>query len=215
MNMTERPDTIPAEAFRFMEDLAAQNTKAFFEAHRDRFQHDVKAPFAALLGALEACGEGPFKTYRIHRDIRFSADKSPYKTIHGAIDGTGHRYLHIAADGLLVAAGAYVFDKNALKQYRALVADDRFGPMLERIVAELASRGIDVEPGGATPLKTAPRGVDPGHPRIGLLRHKGLVAMRHLPARPRKIGEAAAEAADFWKTCAPLCNWLERTRGPR
>ena len=96
----------PAEALEFYEGLAADNSKAYWTAHKDSYERDVYAPMAALLAELEPdFGEG--KTFRPYRDVRFSADKSPYKTNIGATVGDDG-YVQLDARGLAVGSGMSV-----------------------------------------------------------------------------------------------------------
>ena len=95
---------------------------------------------------LAAAGFGPFKIFRMNRDIRFSPDKSPYKTQHGAAheaDGTVY-YVHLDASGLMAACGAYMMAPDQLERYREAVADDNTGPALQGILNDLSERGFEV-----------------------------------------------------------------------
>ena len=96
-------------ATQFFEDLEDQNTREFWLAHKELFDREVREPMAALLDSLPAEYQ-PFKVFRMNRDIRFSADKSPYKTMHGAAHGVpgAVHYLHLDASGLMVACGSYM-----------------------------------------------------------------------------------------------------------
>jgi uncharacterized protein (DUF2461 family) len=95
------------DATAFFADLEEDNSQRFWHANKDRYNASVHAPFAAVLDELEP-EWGPFKTFRMNRDVRFSTDKSPYKTMHGAVSRTcPYRYLHIDKEGVLLVAGAY------------------------------------------------------------------------------------------------------------
>ena len=93
----------PDEAFDFYEGLQADNSKAYWTAHRETYETAVRAPLVALLAALEdEFGAG--HVFRPYRDVRFSKDKTPYKDHQGAFaevgDAVGY-YVQISADGLL------------------------------------------------------------------------------------------------------------------
>src|SRR4029453_4899767 len=93
-------------ATQFFEDLEDQNTREFWLAHKDVFEREVREPMASLLDSLPEEYQ-PFKVFRMNRDIRFSPDKSPYKTQHGAVhetDGTVY-YLHFDARALMARVG--------------------------------------------------------------------------------------------------------------
>ena len=121
-------------------------------------------------------GEG--KVFRPYRDVRFSADKSPYKTAMGAsLSGGG--YIHLSAEGLGAGCGMYMMAPDQLERFRRAVSDDRSGAELTRVVAKVTKAGIEVSAHDA--LKTAPKGYPKDHPRIELLRQKGLMTWKHWP----------------------------------
>jgi len=161
---------------------------------------------------------GDVKVFRQNRDIRFSADKSPYKTrTYGVIfDRPGSAptvYAQISATGLFAGSGYYRLASDQLERLRAAVADDATGPGLEQAVA--AAHGAGIETFGET-LKTAPRGYPRDHPRIALLRHKSLVGGSRLAPRARGIARKAAldHARSTWAACDPLNAWLDANVGP-
>src|SRR5262245_58784474 len=125
----------PPEALAFFRDLARDNTKAFFEAHREIYETAVREPMVALIA--ESSQEfGPGKIFRIHRDLRFSKIKTPYHTHIAATLGGGQvaaYYLQLTADGLFVAAGAHGIDRPALERYRDAVDSVPSGTRLAQI----------------------------------------------------------------------------------
>ncbi|HEU4909928.1 MAG TPA: DUF2461 domain-containing protein, partial [Propionibacteriaceae bacterium] len=169
------------KAAQFFAGLERDNSKDYWTANKAVFEEEVKEPMAALVDSLPERFQ-PFKTFRMNRDIRFSPDKSPYKTQHGAAhetDGTVY-YLHLDARGLMAACGAYMMTPDQLERYRESVAADASGRALEDILSELSQRGIEVGHGMTEPLKTAPRGYPKDHPRLDLLRQKAVSAHRRL-----------------------------------
>jgi uncharacterized protein (DUF2461 family) len=93
------------------------------------------------------------------------------------------------------------------------VADDRRGTALERIVGSLRGQGLDVR--SFDELKSAPRGYPKDHPRIELLRYKGVVAMRSWPPGPwLGTTEVRDRVATFLRSAAPLVDWLTANVGP-
>ncbi len=202
----------PPAALAFYAGLRADNTKAYWEAHRHVWEDAARRPMLALIAVL-ADEFGPFRVFRPYRDVRFSRDKAPYKDHLGAVGerpgGTAH-YVHLSAAGLLAATGHYVMAGDQLERFRAAVADDRHGTELERIIARLEAAGLAVGPGGEDPLKTAPRGYPADHPRIGLLRGKGLAVTRHFGAPAwLHTPEVVDHLATFWRAAAPLNGWLD------
>ncbi len=201
----------PAEAVEFYRGLSANNTKAYWTAHKQVYDAQVHAPMAELLAELER-EFGPGRIARPYRDVRFRADKSPYKTaIYATLEAGG--YVKFSADGLTAALGYYMMDAGQLDHYRRAVADEASGTGLAGIIARLAAGKIQV--GGTQDLKSAPRGYPRDHPRIDLLRHKGLIAWRDWPVAAW-LGTAAARrrVADFLHAAAPLQDWLDEQVGP-
>src|ERR1700722_15439016 len=143
------------EALEFYEGLEADNCKAYWEPHKQVYEKSVKAPMETLLAELE--GEfGPFKIMRPYRDVRFSADKTPYKTHIGAGSqgGAGGVYVSFSANGLFAGAGPWHLRKDQLARYRQAV-DGKAGEELEELGADLADAGFELD--GET-LKRAPKG---------------------------------------------------------
>src|SRR5258708_10693907 len=99
---------VTEECQRFVIGLELDSCKKYFDANRTIYEEAVKAPMVALIESLEA-EYGPGKVFRPNRDIRFSKDKSPYKTNIAGYAGMGGRggYLSLDARGLMVAAGRY------------------------------------------------------------------------------------------------------------
>ncbi len=178
-------------AFTFYEGLEADNSKAYWTANRAAYDTDVLAPMEALLGELaEEFGDG--KLFRPYRDVRFSADKSPYKTHIGAVIGTG--YVQLSADGLATGDGMYGMSSSQLGRYRRAVASDRFGE---------------------EPLKTAPRGYSKDHPRADLLRNKGLITWQEWPVEPwMHTAKAKARIVKHFRDSHPVQAWLDDRVGP-
>lgn len=201
----------PDEAVEFYEGLQADNTKTYWTAHKPVYDASVHAPMVALLAEL-ADEFGPGRIFRPYRDVRFRADKSPYKTaIYATLEGGG--YVGFSAGGLTAGTGSYHMAPDQLERYRRAVDDEARGARLVAIVDRLTAE--DVEIGGPDPLKTAPRGYPRDHPRIGLLRHKGLIAWRQWPVGPW-LGTAAAKdrVVELLRTAAPLQAWLDAEVGP-
>ncbi|WP_151523646.1 DUF2461 domain-containing protein [Serinicoccus kebangsaanensis] len=207
---------IPHAATDFYARLEQDNTKEFWAAHREDYERDVAGPLRALTDRL-ADDFGEAKLFRPHRDVRFSADKSPYKTHQGAYvpvaEATGW-YVQVSADGLMLGGGCYQMDAARLRAYRAAVDSPGTGQELESLVAGLREGGWEI---GGDRVKTAPRGWDREHERIELLRHKNLTCMRweqdgDIVTTPRLLDEVRG----LWEQVRPLVDWLAATdTGPR
>jgi uncharacterized protein (TIGR02453 family) len=200
----------PPSAVEFYAGLEADNTKAYWTAHKDTYEGDVKAPMLSLLEDLEEeFGSGHM--FRPYRDTRFSPDKTPYKTNIAAMVGT-HGYVALSADGLTVGCGLYHMGSDQLTRYREAVDAPASGSELEEIVARLRNFGNEVH--GVDPLKTAPRGYPKDHPRAELLRNKGLVAMKSWEPKGWLATPSAKErVAAFLQTAKPLSDWMSEHVG--
>ena len=199
----------PIEAVEFYEGLEADNSKVFWQEHKTVYERQVKAPMEELLTELaDEFGEG--KLFRPYRDVRFSADKTPYKTTCAATLGRG--YVAFSADGLSVGSGLYMPEPAALTRFRAAVDADDTGTELVAIVADLHRAGYQTM--AHEVLKTAPRGFPKDHSRIELLRHKGIAMMKSWPVGAwlgtRKAKDRVVTAL---RAAAPLNEWLNRHVG--
>jgi uncharacterized protein (TIGR02453 family) len=201
----------PAEAIEFFEGLEADNSKAYWLANKAVYDNDVRRPMDELLAELAPeFGEG--KVFRPYRDVRFSRDKSPYKTSIAASLANGG-YVQLSAEGLGAGCGMYVLATDQLERYRRAVAGDGSGGELVRLVNEAAGAGVEVAAHDV--LKTAPKGYPRDHPRIDLLRHKGLITWKHwAPGAWLGTKKAKTRVVDFLHASQPLKEWLETHVGP-
>ena len=193
------------EALEFFEGLEADNSKAYWQRNKEVYEQEVRAPMEALLAELEAeWGEG--RIFRPYRDVRFSPDKSPYKTHMGALIGAG--YVQLSAEGLSAGCGMWEMASDQLERYRAAVADERTGAELSALVEDGRAAGLEVMAHGT--LKTAPRGYPKDHPRIELLRYKGLAMWRDWGAGAL-LGTAKAKdkVVGFLHESSPIQRWLD------
>jgi uncharacterized protein (TIGR02453 family) len=155
-------------------------------------------------------GEG--KIFRPYRDVRFSRDKSPYKTAMGATL-VGGGYVHLSAEGLGAGSGMYHMEPGQLARYRRAVADDKSGGQLEKLVAAARKKGMDVSAHDS--LKTAPKGYPKDHPRIDLLRQKGLITWRSWPVGAwLGTKQAKTRVVEFLRASKPINDWLATNVGP-
>ena len=199
----------PAAAVDFLEQIEIENTKAFWTAHKTVYEAKVRAPMEALLTELaHEYGEGHIM--RPHRDIRFSADKSPYKTFIAAHNDVA--YISLSARALGIGTGLYMPTASQLVRYRAAVAADDTGIELTVLVRTLRAKGIEMSAHDV--LKTSPRGYAGDHPRIELLRLKGVTAWREWPvgAWLEKAG-AKRRVEQFLQDTTELRGWIERHVG--
>jgi uncharacterized protein (TIGR02453 family) len=207
----------PPEALDFYEGLEVHNDRAYWTEHRDTYQRCVKEPMEALLAGLEP-EFGAGRLFRPYRDTRFSADKSPYKTHQGAVvsrgEGTvGGWFVQVSADGLFAGGGfGFSHTPEQVHRLRRAVDDDVVGMTLQRLVDTLRNGGYEI--GGDT-LKTRPRGYPADHPRIELLRHRTLWAVKRWAPGPDLHSSAASELVrQVWRSVRPLLDWLDEHVGP-
>jgi uncharacterized protein (TIGR02453 family) len=200
----------PEEALEFYEGLAADNSKTYWTKHKETYDAAVLSPMTELVEEL-AAEFGDAKIFRPYRDVRFSKDKTPYKTHIGARIGSG--YVQFSAQGLAAGDGMYGMAPDQLDRYRQAVAGDRTGSELEDAIAAIEQQEIGVS--GRDLLKSAPRGYPADHPRIGLLRYKGVVAWKEWPAEAWLETAAARDrVAGFLRATRPLSAWLDANVGP-
>jgi uncharacterized protein (TIGR02453 family) len=200
----------PSAAVEFYRGLEADNSKAYWSAHKADYDTVVLAPMLALLDDLEP-EFGPGKVFRPYRDIRFSADKSPYKTAIGATVGESG-YVHFSASGLGVGAGCHMMAPDQLARFRAAIDDDRSGAALVSAVTAVEAQGVAVT--ASEQLKRVPRGFDPAHPRAELLRDKDLTAWVEWPiASWLHTADAETRVAGALRASKPLTDWLEEHVG--
>ncbi|WP_311214637.1 MULTISPECIES: DUF2461 domain-containing protein [unclassified Arthrobacter] len=205
---------ITTAAFRFYAELEENNNREWWLEHKETYDAEVKEPLTALLSELEP-QFGPAKIFRPNRDIRFSQDKSPYKTAQGAFaatqEGVGY-YVQISADGLLIGGGYHSHTPAQLARFRAAVDAPDSGLELQEIVDAVAASGFAIE---GEKLKTVPRGLDKDHPRAELLKHKSLSASVEV-GQPEWLSTPAArdEIAARWEVLRPLVEWVGQHAAP-
>ena len=201
---------------KWFKGLEANNSKEYFAANRDYFERSIRDQMEAMLTELGGQFGGEVKMFRQHRDIRFSADKSPYKSntygvLRGAdIAGEG-LYASISADGLVAGSGYYVMARDQLERYREAVADDPHGRELAKRVAQAEKAGLEL---WGQSLATAPRGYPKDHARIELLRRKSLTLGDRVRSG-RGIGrtDALQFVTRTWRAAAPVTGWLDEHVG--
>lgn len=220
----------PAEGFQFLRDLAANNERSWFEAHKEAYLHAVQAPAVALVATLGAQIQARFpeisydirsngtgSLMRIYRDTRFSTDKAPYKTNVAMMFTPGGAKkmsasgfgLQITPEQIDLVAGIFAFTPADLVAYRAAVLDDIAGPELEGAAAAVRAAGAyRIEGIG---YKRIPAGLPASHPRAEWLKYKGL----HAFAPPAALAvaltpELVDHAMAHFVAMAPLQQWLMR-----
>ena len=195
--------------------LEADNSRDYFAARRAFFEQAVRDQMEALLDEMSERLGGEVKLFRQNRDIRFSPDKSPYKTnTYGVIYGSelGALYASISARGLVGGSGYHAMARDQLDRYREAVADAGSGPALEKLAAAAVQQGgLDL---WGESLATAPRGYPKDHERIELLRQKNLTLGARLKfGRGISRAEGMKFVTKTWRAAAPVTGWLDEHVG--
>ncbi|WNV89640.1 DUF2461 domain-containing protein [Umezawaea sp. Da 62-37] len=195
-------------AIDFFDGIEADNSKVYWDANKAVYQEDVRVPMLVLLNDLEP-EFGPGKVFRPFRDVRFSKDKTPYKTHCGGVveegRGGGAFYVQIGVEGVMAGGGSFAMASDQLARFRSSVDDDRRGGQLQKIIAKLVKNGWDIR---GDRLKTKPRGFDPEHPRIDLLRHRTLYAAKVWPPDDTLHEPGCGDRVlGAWRELKPLNEW--------
>ena len=206
---------ITPELFEFFRELKGNNNKQWFQSNRERYEQQVRLPLQRFIMDFQQPLERISRhfqadprpvggsLFRIYRDVRFSPDKSPYKT-HGGIQFRHEQgkdvhapgfYLHLEPDNVFAAVGIWHPDSAALGRIREAIA---CGPAawLRAMTDPEFSNLYEL---GGDSLKRAPQGYDPGHPQIEDLKRKDFIA--HV-----LLSEDETCAADFLDRYARLCS---------
>lgn len=240
--MTEAHDTreftgFPADALAFLRALRRNNRRDWFEANRARYERSLRAPLEALVEEMdvrlaelapEIVGTPKRSLFRIHRDVRFSADKTPYKThaacwFHhmgagGGATGSGPHggagfYLHIEPGGSSLGGGIWMPPRPTLRRLRDAIDTD--GAPLAALLRE---PGLRTRFGGLAPeamLTRMPRGYADTHPRAELLRHQSFTVGRLLSER-ELLGPLLPDLlAEEYARILPLVRWINQVLGLR
>jgi uncharacterized protein (TIGR02453 family) len=214
-------------AMQFWHELASEMSREWFDANKQRYQSVWVEPMLALLRQVARGLSPAYKPFtlaepgvlRIHRDLRFSRDKTPYKThIAGIIRFAGARvaeagiavlYLHLGPEEEIAGVGCYQFDASRTARWRRAVVGRPGGELL-KIIGRLRRAGYDV--GGYEHYARVPAGFAPDHPRAELLKFKGLVCrFPSLPAGLLHGPKLVRWLLGHARATAPLVLWLRRT----
>jgi uncharacterized protein (TIGR02453 family) len=209
------------QALPFLKALAFHQTKEWFEANRATYESDLRTPMGDLVEQLSAGfakakiplkGDRKSSLFRIHRDVRFAKDKSPYKTNVGAVmtrfgkkNEPGLFYVHVAHDGCFTAAGFYDPEPEALARLRGAMA--RAPKAWKQMLAKLDKKGL--APSDEHAMKRNPRGfeeVEDADVAAGV-RLKSIILRRPLPDKRLAEAGLADDLLGFAKDALPLLAW--------
>ena len=193
----------PTAALEFYEGLEADNSKAYWTSHKAVYQEQVLRPMEELLEDLVP-EFGPSKIFRPYRDIRFSNDKTPYKTHIGAtVGGTG--YVQFSADGLSAGTGMWHLEPDELVKYRAAVAGPD-GAELAAIVVGLERAGVEIHGHGAQVVAARVFGRPPQDRSAQAQGPDHVAALEPVPGAVHAA--AAGNVVELFRTSAAFCDWL-------
>lgn len=208
----------PASLFTFLRGLEQDNTKEYWEDNRPTWDEVIQPCVEDLMADLEP-QFGAMRTFRPNRDVRFSKDKSPYKTWIGittsdrAVGGVGS-FARIEASGIRVATGAMAFAPDQVKQFRRAMDNPAAATEFTALAKRLKTAGLPVGPGKQPVLQRIPAGYADDHPHADLLKWKGAVVVKEYPkARWMGTPEARDRIQDVWSTARPLTEWIEHHVG--
>ena len=219
-------------AMGFLRGIRKNNNKPWFEAHRADYEEHVREPMRELIGEMDArfrklapeIGGDPKRSmFRINRDIRFSKDKSPYKT-HAACwfhhnraskqvgseakEGSAGFYFHLEPGASMVGAGLWMPPSSQLKRLRNAIDEDPSG--FERMTRTLKRfSGLD---DGAM-LKRMPRGYEETHPAAKWLRYTSFTSGRRLTDAQVTNPKLGALLEQEFAGLLPLVRWLNEALG--
>lgn len=202
---------IPFAALDFYEDLEADNSKAFWTAHKQVYDEQVRAPLQELAAELTA-EFGAAKFFRPYRDVRFAKDKTPYKDHQGIYFTQSRRYLHVSAAGMYVSGGIYEMASDQVDRLRRAVAEELPGQSLQAAIGAAERAKLTVT---GQQLTRVPAGYAKDHPRHELLRYKSMYANRDFGS-PQWLQtvRARTEIVKAWRAMQPLIDWLDKHVGP-
>jgi uncharacterized protein (TIGR02453 family) len=218
----------PEATLAFLADLADNNQKAWFEAHRDDYERCYLDPAKAFVSSMRSAlaelspdvraePRVNGSVFRVHRDVRFSTDKTPYRPHLDLLFWIGEGrsrerpgyFFRLEPRAVTFGAGFPLGLNNALlAAYRTAVADERQGVALEDAVGRAVEAGAEL---CAEHYKRVPRGFDPQHPRASLLRHNTIHATMQLPvSRELHSPEFVRYSVDRYRPLAHLAEWTAR-----
>lgn len=217
------------EILAFLKDLSANNTREWFTKHKERYEHsrqdfvdflDTLIPQIARFDPSVAHLEGKKCAFRIYRDVRFSHDKSPYKTHFGAmimantskteIHNKAGYYIHIQPGESFLAGGAYLPPSGWLKAIRREIAfnTEEFRAITSQTDFQKYFGEVEGEK-----LQRPPQGFDGSHPAIELLKMKSYLAVHNLDDKTLLSKDLVKHTAAVFKAMYPFNRFLNRTDG--
>jgi uncharacterized protein (TIGR02453 family) len=212
----------PKEGLKFLASLKKNNNKEWFDAHKSDYENYIKQPMHEFIASMalefkswapEVVANPKRSMFRIYRDIRFSKDKTPYKT-HAAAwfpygsdsELSGGFYVHISPTECILGGGIWMPPNDYLRHMREKIANDH-----KRFISILKNKAFVKECGKLDEeemLKTMPRGFDPEHPAAHYLKLKSYTAGKSLPVEKALKKDFLKTAVTTYKAMLPLIKFL-------
>ncbi len=209
----------------FLARLKRNNRRDWFNAHKDEYEAVVRQPMLAVLEQLAVdmrriapeLHVSPRSLQRIHRDVRFSENKQPYKTHIAA--GFWHRalgkgvgaglYFHVSPDEVWMGGGMYAPDTSQLTRVRQHIAAN-FSQFRSIVEAPSFARALDGGLQGQR-LQRVPRGFSRGHEAADYLRFRQFLAGKEFPGASATSQKFYTRLLDVFRTVAPLIHFLNES----
>ncbi len=236
--MTDTFRGFSPKAMTFLRGLARNNRKEWFEAHRDDYEDALRAPMRLLIEEVdvrladfipEIVGSPKKSMFRIHRDVRFSKDKSPYKA-HAACwffhrdagSGVGGEaahggagfYFHMEPIGSFCGGGIWMPPRPALAKIRESLTDDYEG-FNDVVLDKAFKRRFGALSEEAPMLTRMPRGIDPAHPAGALMRYQSFTAGCEVKLTDIQSAKLPDVLAKQYAAMTPFIRWLNTALGLR
>jgi uncharacterized protein (TIGR02453 family) len=231
--MTDTFAGFSADATKFLTGLARNNNRPWFESHRSIYEQELRAPLRALVEEMdvrlatrapEIVGDPKRSPFRIFRDVRFSKDKSPYKTNLGFwlahrdsanssadVHAGAGLYFHFQPRASFIAAGIWMPSSPALAKLRAALAEDHKGftqtlKTLRKSFGPLSTEAV---------LTRTPRGFPDDHPAADYLRYKSFTVSRPLLATDLRSPKLPDTLIRHYTNAIPFIRWINTALGLR
>lgn len=228
------------QALAFLDRLARNNNRVWFQKHRSEYETALLEPLREFVDEMDArlavlapefVGDRRRSVFRIHRDVRFSRDKRPYKTnaaiwlfhrdagrtkgLHDSVAAAGF-YYHLEPGACIIGGGLWMPPSPSLRRIRtAIVADadeeGRFGTILRARAFRRTFGALDEDPG--TMLTRLPRGYGPDTPAAQWLRYKSFTATVRLTDEQATAADLVDRFAESCRILLPLMRWLNAALG--
>ena len=215
--------------FGFFVELRTHNDRAWFAENKSRYEAQVRAPLIEFISAfaprLSKISEhfvadprpNGGSMFRIHRDVRFSKDKAPYKT-HAAVQFRHARakdvhapgfYLHLEPDNVFMGAGLWRPDRDALQAIRTALVD-KSAVWKKALNGKAFKEAFELH---GESLKRPPKGIDADHPLIEHLKRKDFIAVKNFaPSDPLQPG-FLTQFAQSCRAAAPFMRFVTEAIG--